>query len=245
MIGPFWRGAEPQVPVEVRRHVVPFQRALDRLRPNGSVGPVLHLAHGADRAGLNPLADLSRPLLRVALVTHLCGYSRGPGDFGHLAHLPNRAGQRLLAVDGLAQLHRHDRGHGMRVIGRGHDHRIDVGRILLEHFAEIFETLSLGESVERTLRAFPIDVAQRIDILVAHTAHVGAASAPNADARDIERITRRAVSAAAQHMPRHDRECQPGRRGVTDEFASRDLLRGHVVLLVGWFVSYQLSAVSS
>ena len=60
MVRPERSGPEEEVPVQPLRGVVRLARALDRLRPDRAVGPVVDLAHLADHAGLEPLPDLAR-----------------------------------------------------------------------------------------------------------------------------------------------------------------------------------------
>ena len=71
------------------------------------------------------------------MVAHL---RRDPGllrDAGDEARLTDVVGERLLAVDVLAGLHRQDRDVRVQVVGRGDEDGVD-GLLLLEHDPEVF-----------------------------------------------------------------------------------------------------------
>src|SRR5205823_13883357 len=114
-------------------------------------------------------------------------------------------GERLLDVGVLPRLQGEHAGGGVRVIGRRHRHRVDVLRLLVEHLAVVPVPLCLDIGLERVFGALPIDVAQRVDVLAFHAAHVVAARAPHADADDVELVARRAV-ATYERVPGPDGE---------------------------------------
>ena len=226
VIRPLRRGPEPEVPVERGRRVVLFQRPVDRLRPDRPIGPEMHLAHRPDRAGLDQLADLARAIARVALVPHL-GHDLGVTtrvvrQHSHLAHGPR---QRLLNVGVLPRLHRKHSGRGVRMVGRGHGHRVDALRLAVEHLAIVLVAFRLGIGLERVFSALPIHVAQRVEVLAFHAPHVAAAHAAHADARDVELVARRPI-APPQDVPWHDGERQAAAYPA-DEFPSRDAFACH------------------
>jgi hypothetical protein len=72
-------------------------------------------------------------------------------------------GQRLLAVDVLAQPHGSDRHDGVIVVGRGHQHRFDVGLLALQHLAPVGVPGGIGVLGERSRRPALVAVAQRHD----------------------------------------------------------------------------------
>ncbi len=227
MVRPVGGGAEPELPVEPGRHVVGLGGAVEPLRPDRAVGPVVHLAHGADEAGLHPLADQARALHRVALVAHLRGLRRAPPGLRHQGtHLVQRARQRLLAVDVLAGL---ERSHGdgrVGVVGGGDGDGVDALRVLVEHLAEVAVPLRPRVAQEGVVAGLPVHVAERVDRLAADTGHVRAAHPPHPDAGDAQRVARRAV-APPQHVPRDDVERPEGPRGLPPEFPPAHPLAGH------------------
>ena len=90
----------------------------------------------------------------VPLVAHLGGDLVFAGGLGEQPGLVDAMGERLLHVDVLAALDGRQGDHGMRVIGRGHDHGVDV-LLLVEHDAEIRVTLGpriLGEGLGGVIR---------------------------------------------------------------------------------------------
>jgi hypothetical protein len=72
----------------------------------------------------------------MADVAHLGRHAHLLGHAGHQPGLPDVVGQRLLAIDVLALAHGRHGDIGMREIGRGADHRVDL-RHLRQHDAEI------------------------------------------------------------------------------------------------------------
>ena len=74
-------------------------------------------------------------------------------------------GHRLLHVDVLAALDGRHGDHGMGMVGRGHDHRVDV-LLLVQHDAEILVPLGRAGYLSKVLAAYAgIDVAQGHDVL--------------------------------------------------------------------------------
>ena len=161
----------------------------------------------------------------MSLVPHLCDDLVFFGRLGHGPHLADGARERLLAVHVLAGFHRQDRGGGMGVVGRRDRDGIDPLRFLVEHLAEVFIALRLGVGRVGVGRAHVVHVAQGVDVLDAHAAHVLAAPPADADARDVERVARRA-NPSPEDVPRHDGEGEAG-ADVADECPSRDAFACH------------------
>ena len=182
----------------------------------------MHLAHLADRAGIEPLLHQAQALFRVALVAHLRHDLVLARRLGQRPGLADGARQRLLHVDVLAELHRGHRDHGVRVIGRRDEHRVDV-LLLLEHHAEVLVVGRLRELVERRAalrraglggRAL-VAVAQRDDVVgLRHVEQVVRAHAVRvADDGDVDGVARR-LEPGAEHVARHDREAGRGGGGA-------------------------------
>src|SRR6266480_7250269 len=57
IVGPLGYGTEPQIPVQGRGRMVLLEGTIDRLRPDGPVGPELDLPHRSDETRLDPLAN--------------------------------------------------------------------------------------------------------------------------------------------------------------------------------------------
>ena len=113
MIGPNWRRAEPQVPIQRIRNLGSIFGSLDALGPpqrhlaamRWPIGPDMHFAHGANRACPQPLIDETVALEGHALVAHLRCYFGSPRGFGHCACLIDCARQRFLAINVFAMLY--------------------------------------------------------------------------------------------------------------------------------------------
>ena len=137
------------------------------------------------------------------LVAHL---GRDLAFGGRLAHQPRLVGrvrQRLLAVDGLAQPHRHQGRRGVRVVGRAHDHGVDLGRQLLEQLAEVAVLLRLGELLALLAEAIGIDVAERDDVAdLTDVVGVARTFAADADAGEAQALVRRLLL-SRHEVPMH------------------------------------------
>jgi hypothetical protein len=131
------------------------------------------------------------------------------------ADLADGMGQGLLAIDVLAPLDgRHGR-HGVRMVGRADDHRVDLVRHLVEHLAEVLIDLGVRELRDlRTLAALgpQVHVAQGDDLRAAVAGDrfdVAAAHAASADAGDVQSLTGRRRALPSQDVPGYNRK---GRR---------------------------------
>ncbi len=102
------------------------------------------LAQLAHRARPGQLHSAPQVLGGRALVAHLRNDLLLDRGLTHDPRLVDRARQRLLAIDVLAQLHGRHRGHGMGVVGRGDQDRVDLAVHFVEHLAEIDVALGLA-----------------------------------------------------------------------------------------------------
>ena len=173
-----------------------------------------------DRAGLDDLDHPPVILARVDLRAHL-GRQLVVGR--RLAHEPDLAhvvGQRLFAVQVLAQPHRAEARRGVDVVRRADDDGVDVIAHRVEHLAEVLE---LFRGLDRLLlcgdgEVAGVDVADGDDVLAGYAVHVLAATAGDADAGDVEPLVR------PQHPPgqgEHERQRRRGGGGL-DETAAGD-----------------------
>ena len=157
--------AEPQVPIERRRHRLFLRDFGDALRPQRAVAPCMDFRHVADLAVPNDLGALASAFVRVALVAHLRRHFVLGGRFAHLARFPNRAHEGFLHVDVLAPLHAPHGRRGVHVIRRRDNHGVDVLGFLVEHLAEVAIGGGVRERLERLGGAPVVHVAQRDDVL--------------------------------------------------------------------------------
>ena len=223
MIGPVQGRTEKEIPIQAGRCVVRLGRPLDRLRPDGPIGPVVDLAHGPDDARLEPLANLPGPLPGMPLVSHLRRHAVLAGGRGQGTGLGHGARQRLLAVDVLAPPHRLHRDDGVRMVRRCDDHRIEVC-LAVEHLPVVCVDASGRELAKRACGEPQVGVAQRSDVLAATAPNIGAPPAADPDSGDVERIARRLYARTAQDVTRHYHQRRGRRRGRGYEPTTRDLL---------------------
>ena len=97
-----------------------------------TIGPDVDLAHLADGTRAHQLGTAAEARIGRSLVAHLRAHSFLTRRLAHQAGLPDRVRQRFLAIDVLAQTHGHDRRRGVRVVGRRHDDRVDLGIKLVQ-----------------------------------------------------------------------------------------------------------------
>ncbi|MEY3812274.1 MAG: hypothetical protein RL495_221 [Verrucomicrobiota bacterium] len=115
----------------------------------------MDFAHLADESSGNPFGDLTDAFAGMTLVTHLGDDFIFMGRFGEDARLEDGMGDRLLDVDVLSAAHAFHRDVGVRMVGGGDDHGIDV-LLLVEHLTEVGKEGSLRELLDRTAAAAEI-----------------------------------------------------------------------------------------
>src|SRR3546814_3420732 len=82
MVGPFFCRPDAEVPVERARHGLALGGQVEALRPDGPVGPAVHLIHIANGARLYPLRNAAAPVERITLVAHLGSHAVLLGQLG-------------------------------------------------------------------------------------------------------------------------------------------------------------------
>ena len=110
-------GPEPGRPIEARRRR--GRRGLGlALRPDGAIGPHMHLAHRADHAGADQFDNPAAVVAGMALVAHLGDHFRTSASQGvELAAFLDGVGQGFLHEHMQAALHRHARRNGVVMVG--------------------------------------------------------------------------------------------------------------------------------
>ena len=190
----------------------PSQRSHDNVSGTGacSVGrfigsiaaikPDVRFAHLANGAAPDQFNGATQPIFGAALVAHLGDdlvLERGQAHDSRFVH---RAREGLFTIDVFAALHGRHRGDGMSVVGRGHQHGIDLLVHLVEHPAEILERLGLGMLLVNVARPLCVHVAQRHDVHArpGKVIEVTPSLAADADAGDIQLV----VGLIAESEPR-------------------------------------------
>ena len=130
------RGAEPQVPIQSRRHGILLLRALDALQPKRAARPVLYLPHRADHARPDPLTEQARVFGSLVGDGDLRGDSGLLRHFRHAPRFVDRVSQRFLTENVLALLHRGNGSHCVEIIGRADDNCVKVF-LFSQQFAEV------------------------------------------------------------------------------------------------------------
>ena len=164
----------------------------------------------------DPFAERANRIERVALVAQLRHDLVLLGRLHQGADLADGVGQGLLAVDVLAPLDGRHRRHGVGVVGRADDHRVDLLVHLVEHLAEVLVHLGVRELRNRRALAMlrpQIDVAEGHDVgALGDLVDVVTASPAGADRGDVQFLAGRRLSLAPQHVPRHNRKGRHGPR---------------------------------
>ena len=125
-----------------------------------------------------------------ALGAHLRRQLLLPGEAGHPPRLVDAPGERLLAVDVLAQLHGRQADRCVHMVGNADDDRVDLPVQRIEHLAVIAESLGLGIALERVGRALLVHVAKRDDVLAGHLAEVLGPLPSAADDGEVQPVVR-------------------------------------------------------
>ena len=227
------RGAEPGVPIQVRRDRFGLRLHVRALRPvgAGAVSPGVDLGDVADFAAPDDFGALAGAGIGVALVAHLRGDAVFGGPGGELLGLPDGAGQRLLTVDVLAAGHGPHGGGGVHVVGAGDEDGVDV-LVLIQHDAEILVFRRVGKLFEGAFGAFVIGIAEGDDVLAGAAVQVREALAAGTDGGDVELLRRRLVAKGLERGGGIDRT--GGERAV-EEMATGN---GHGILgLHGYLIS--------
>ena len=142
----------------MRRHGVGTFRPEHALGPERAVRPAMDLANLADRAVGDHLLQIAGPVAHGRSGGHLRGDARLAGGLGERAGLVDGPRERLDAQDVLAPPDRVHAYHGVRVVRRGHEHRVDVVVLLVEHLAVVAIPLCLRIFLEYRLGVPLVDV---------------------------------------------------------------------------------------
>ncbi len=127
------------------------------------------------------------PVRRPRLATSIF-----PGDLGHPPGLVDAPGERLFAVDVLAQFHGRQADRGVHVVGDAHDHRVDLPVYGVEQLALVAEPLGPRELPEGFSPAFVVHVAESDDILSRDLLEVLGPLAATANDGDVQLLVRAA-----------------------------------------------------
>src|SRR5262249_49909519 len=115
------------------------------------------------------------------------------------AHLPgfvDGVGQRLLAVDVLAEAHRHDAGRGVRMVRRADGDGVELLGHLVEHLAVVEVPFRVFEPRGLFVEGVLVDVADGDDLAqTAGVVDVAVALATDADPGEAEFLARRVAGA--------------------------------------------------
>ena len=88
----------------------------------------------------------------LAMIAQLRGDTGLPRRLGHQPGFMDRPGERLLAIDVFAQLERGHGDDGMRMVGRGHHHRVDL------FFGQQFAIVAIGAAASVLAQPFLLGV---------------------------------------------------------------------------------------
>ena len=205
--GALRRDAEPEVPVEARRHRVGAFGTVQALRPDRPVGRHVDLPDLAEDAAHEDLDRAALAVRAVAVVAHLRDDAARPRDVAEALGLPPRAHERLLHVDVAAALHRGDRAGGVHVVGRRDDDRVEV-LLLVKQRAPVLVRTHLRAARRDLLRgraqAVEVHVAERDDLFAeaVERIQVRAAAPARADEGHAQTLAPVAEAGRAQDLDR-------------------------------------------
>ncbi len=120
-----------------------------------------HSVDLAQAAVADPLARLAAAADGAILGTHLDNPAITSRRLDHLPALVDRPAERLLAIDVLARLAGQHGDGGVPVVGRGHEHGVDV--LAVEDAAKILVGIALSDPVLGGGQVLPVHVAHRRD----------------------------------------------------------------------------------
>ena len=151
-----WRGADPQVIMNVRRNGFGLRRRLG-CAP-AFAAPDMHFGDRADDAGFDDFDNPPIVALGVNLRAHLRDAIVFCGQFLNHARFVHGMRERLFAIDMLVEAKRRRRRDGMDVIGRGDHDGVNV--LLLKRLSEIVVRLCAWEFLGGGRQIIFIDVAK-------------------------------------------------------------------------------------
>ena len=167
----------------------------------------------ADGAVPDPLAEPTNVVGGVSLIAELRDDLVLAGRLHHLPHFVDRVGQRFFTVHVLAAANGIHHRHGVRVVRRTDDDRVDLAVQLVEHRAKVAIPLGLGKLLERFCRTLVIDVGQSNDVFALHSVDARRPATSHADPGDIDLVAGCRLSGTAEHVGRNEvRCCDTGRR---------------------------------
>ena len=183
---------------------------IDPLRPDRPVGPGVDFLHRADVTVPNHFAEFACAFARVPLVAHLRRHAMLAGCFGEHSRLKNRVCERLLTIDVFTALHRPHRRRGMRMVGGGNDHRVDIVALLVEHLAVVFVLLCVWKFRKGLGGYLPVGIGKGNDVFRRAARNVAVALTAGADGGDVQLLVRGLVAQPLQR--RRALRFEPGSR---------------------------------
>ena len=165
--------AEPEIPVHMRGHFGTRSRSEAFVAfVTGDGDPGIHFFDFANRAFFDQAGAEAVFEVRVDLISHL-GHDLGLRSFQtHLPRFPDGVGERLLAIDVLAQAHGINGHLCVHVVGNADVHGIKLVAQLGEHLAEVSEVRYAGMLGIDLVEAGAVDVAEADVLHVRMTTNV-------------------------------------------------------------------------
>src|SRR6202035_4632068 len=129
-------GSEPEVPVQTFGHWLRLFRPFDALRPERTTRPVPDLPHRSDSTVPNPFTELAGGFGCLIGYCNLSCDTRFFCNFGNPPRLVDGMGQRLLAKDVFAFLHRRSAYGRMQIVSGTHNDGVQIF-LFLKQLAKI------------------------------------------------------------------------------------------------------------
>ena len=214
LVGAHRRGADPQVPVQRRRHF--SARRLGALREARIFVarirlPRMHRLDFSDHAVVDQLHAGAVRLVAVDLVPHLRDHLRDLRLPAHLPHLPHRVCERLLAIHMLAHFHRRHRHGRVPVVGRRDRHRINLVAQFREHLAPVLIVRRAGEYIVHLVEAVRVHIAECDELRLRMRPRFRDVTQPLAHAADGDDLQIRVWTRTSHDCGKRKRGCGCGR----------------------------------
>ncbi len=144
-----------------------------------------------DQSALDGFHNAAVIVPGMDLCPHLSFQMVAYRQFCEHATFLDRVGQWFFAVTVLFQPHGHRRCRGMRVIGRGDDHRVNVFRFFFEHHTKIAILFRIRIRCGSFGQQVRINVGNRDDVLFFQRGNILARSIGRTNTGEIQSLVRR------------------------------------------------------
>jgi len=198
---------DPALPVEPLGQPLQFGQLgnLTRGVEQAHGGPGVDLADLSEQPLAHPRGEGLMAGERMSLIAHVGHHVVAARGLHQPTHFPHRAGDRLLGVDMLAELHGLDRWQRVPMVRRRHKHRIDALAGFVVHLAVVGEGLHGRQELPGRREAPRIDIRHGHNLPetgVGQPFEIGPPLSADADRREAHGLAGRCLAAACDQSAR-------------------------------------------